>query len=157
MNQKEYQMSKRIVGVKFYKEGRNKSMDDIIKIFEKCPSEILNNLSDTTYYYTTDIDDLKKLDCVVVQGGNTITMVVVVEPNVTHKEGQKAFRNVIAKLSFSNSIMNIAAKANERKLINDIFTSLAIVETETSMHSKTCSLKNIKKAIEKLEKHYGQH
>ena len=157
MNQKEYQMSRQIVGVKFYKESRNKSMDNIIKIFESCPLEILNNLSDTTYYYTTDIDDLKKLDCVVVQGGNTITMVVVVEPNVTHKEGQKAFRNVIAKLSFSNSIMDIAAKANECKLIKDIFTNLVIVKTETNMHSKTCSLKNIKKTIEKLEKHYEQH
>ena len=157
MNQKEYQMSKRIVGVKFYKESRNKSMDNIIKIFESCPLEILNNLSDTTYYYTTDIDDLKKLDCVVVQGDNTITMVVVVEPNVTHKEGQKAFRNVIAKLSFSNSIMNIVAKANECKLIKDIFTDLVIIKTETNMRSKTYSLKNIKKAIEKLEKHYEQH
>ena len=150
-------MSRRIVGVKFYKESRNKSMDNIIKIFENCPSEILNNLSNTTYYYTTDIDDLKELDCVVVQGNNTITMVVVVEPNVTHKEGQKAFRNVIAKLSFSNSIMNIAAKDNERKLIKDIFTSLFIIKTETNMRSKTCSLKNIKKAIEKLEKHYEQY
>ena len=150
-------MSRRIVGVKFYKDSRNKSMDNIIKIFESYHLEILNNLSDTTYYYTTDIDDLKKLDCVVVQGNNTITMVVVVEPNVTHKEGQKAFRNVIAKLSFSNSIMNIAAKANECKLIKDIFTSLVIIKTETSMRSKTCSLKIIKKAIEKLEKHYGQH
>ena len=149
-------MSRRIVGVKFYKDSRNKSMDNIIKIFESCPLEILNNLSDTTYYYTTDIDDLKKLDCVVVQGDNTITMVVVVEPNVTHKEGQKAFRNVIAKLSFSNSI-NIAAKANECKLIKDIFTNLVIIKTETNMHSKTYSLKSIKKAIEKLEKHYGQH
>lgn len=150
-------MSKRIVGVKFYKESRNKSMDNIIKIFESCPLEILNNLSDTTYYYTTDIDDLKKLDCVVVQGDNTITMVVVVEPNVTHKEGQKAFRNVIAKLSFSNSIMDIAAKANECKLIKDIFTDLVIVRTENNIRSKTYSLKNIKKAIEKLEKHYEQH
>lgn len=150
-------MSRRIVGVKFYKESRNKSMDNIIKIFESCPSEILNNLSNTTYYYTTDIDDLKKLDCVVVQGDNTITMVVVVEPNVTHKEGQKAFRNVIAKLSFSNSIMDIAAKANECKLIKDIFTNLVIIRTETNMHSKTYSLKIIKKAIEKLEKHYEQH
>ena len=157
MNQKEYQVSKRIVGVKFYKDSRNKSMDNIIKIFESYPLEILNNLSDTTYYYTTDIDDLKKLDCVVVQGGNTITMVVVVEPNVTHKEGQKAFRNVIAKLSFSNSIMDIAAKANECKLIKDIFTSLVIIKTETSMRSKTCSLKIIKEAIEKLEKYYGQY
>lgn len=157
MNQKEYQVSKRIVGVKFYKDSRNKSMDSIIKIFESYPLEILNNLSDTTYYYTTDIDDLKKLDCVVVQGGNTITMVVVVEPNVTHKEGQKAFRNVIAKLSFSNSIMDIAAKANECKLIKDIFTSLVIIKTETSMRSKTCSLKIIKEAIEKLEKYYGQY
>ena len=157
MNRKEYQVNKRIVGVKFYKESRNKSMDNIIKIFENCPLEILNNLSNTTYYYTTDIDDLKKLDCVVVQGNNTITMVVVVEPNVTHKEGQKAFRNVIAKLSFSNSIMDIAAKANECKLIKDIFTNLAIVEAETSMRSKTRSLKNIKNAIEKLEKHYEQH
>ena len=156
MNQKEYQVSKRIVGVKFYKESRNKSMDNIIKIFESCPLEILNNLSDTTYYYTTDIDDLKKSDCVVVQGDNTITMVVVVEPNVTHKEGQKAFRNVIAKLSFSNSIMDIAAKANECKLIKDIFTNLVIIKTETNMHSKTYSLKSIKKAIEKLEKHYEQ-
>ena len=150
-------MSKRIVGVKFYKDSRNKSMDNIIRIFESYPLEILNNLSDTTYYYTTDIDDLKELDCVVVQGGNIITMVVVVEPNVTHKEGQKAFRNVIAKLSFSNSITNIAAKANECKLIKDIFTSLVIIKTETSIRSKTCSLKIIKKAIEKLEKHYGQH
>ena len=150
-------MSRRIVGVKFYKDSRNKSMDNIIKIFESYHLEILNNLSDTTYYYTTDIDDLKKLDCVVVQGNNTITMVVVVEPNVTHKEGQKAFRNVIAKLSFSNSITNIAAKANECKLIKDIFTSLVIIKTETSMRSKTCSLKIIKKAIEKLEKHYGHH
>ena len=150
-------MSRRIVGVKFYKESRNKSMDNIIKIFESCPLEILNNLSDTTYYYTTDIDDLKKSDCVVVQGDNTITMVVVVEPNVTHKEGQKAFRNVIAKLSFSNSIMDIATKANECKLIKDIFTNLVIIKTETNMRSKTCSLKNIKKAIEKLEKHYEQH
>ena len=149
-------MSKRIVGVKFYKDSRNKSMDNIIKIFESYPLEILNNLSDTTYYYTTDIDDLKKLDCVVVQGNNTITMVVVVEPNVTHKEGQKAFRNIIAKLSFSNSI-NIASKANECKLIKDIFTNLVIIKTETNMHSKTYSLKHIKKAIEKLEKHYGQH
>lgn len=157
MNQKEYQMSRQIVGVKFYKESRNKSMDNIIKIFESYPSEILNNLSDTTYYYTTDIDDLKKLDCVVVQGNNTITMVVVVEPNVTHKEGQKAFRNVIAKLSFSNSITDIATKANECKLIKDIFTDLVIIKTETNMRSKTCSLKNIKKAIEKLEKHYEQH
>lgn len=156
MNQKEYQMSKRIVGVKFYKESRNKSMDNIIKIFESCPLEILNNLSNTTYYYTTDIDDLKKLDCAVVQGGNTITMVVVVEPNVTHKEGQKAFRNIIAKLSFSNSIMDIAAKANECKLIKDIFTDLVIIKTETNMRSKTYSLKRIKKAIEKLEKHYEQ-
>ena len=150
-------MSRRIVGVKFYKESRNKSMDNIIKIFKRDPLEILNNLSDTTYYYTTDIDDLKKLDCVVVQGSNTITMVVVVEPNVTHKEGQKAFRNVIAKLSFSNSIMDIAAKANECKLLKDIFTSLVIIKTETSMRSKTCSLKIIKEAIEKLEKHYEQH
>lgn len=150
-------MSKRIVGVKFYKESRNKSMDNIIKIFESCPLEILNNLSNTTYYYTTDIDDLKKLDCVVVQGNNTITMVVVVEPNVTHKEGQKAFRNVIAKLSFSNSIMDIATKTNECKLIKDIFTDLVIIRTETNMRSKTYSLKNIKKAIEKLEKHYEQH
>ena len=150
-------MSRRIVGVKFYKDSRNNSMDDIIRIFENYPLEILNNLSDTTYYYATDIDDLKKLDCVVVQGGNTITMVVVVEPNVTHKEGQKAFRNVIAKLSFSNSIMNIAAKANECKLFKDIFTNLVIVKAETNTHSKTCSLKNIKKAIEKLEKHYEQH
>ena len=150
-------MSRRIVGVKFYKDSRNKSMDNIIKIFESYPLEILNNLSDTTYYYTTDIDDLKKLDCVVVQGGNTITMVVVVEPNVTHKEGQQAFRNVIAKLSFSNSITNIAAKANECKLIKDIFTSLVIIKTETSMRSKTCSLKIIKRAIEKLEKHYEQY
>ena len=150
-------MSRQIVGVKFYKESRNKSMDDIIKIFESYPSEILNNLSDTTYYYTTDIDDLKKLDCVVVQGDNTITMVVVVEPNVTHKEGQKAFRNVIAKLSFSNSIMDIAAKANECKLIKDIFTDLVIVRTENNIRSKTYSLKNIKKAIEKLEKHYEQY
>lgn len=157
MNQKEYRMSRRIVGVKFYKDSRNKSMDNIIKIFESYPLEILNNLSDTTYYYTTDIDDLKKLDCVVVQGGNTITMVVVVEPNVTHKEGQQAFRNVIAKLSFSNSITNIAAKANECKLIKDIFTSLVIIKTETSMRSKTCSLKIIKRAIEKLEKHYEQY
>ena len=150
-------MNKRIVGVKFY--------------------------SDTTYYYTTDIDNLKKLDCVVVQGNNTITMVVVVEPNVTHKESrnknmeyiikvfennpleilnnlkerQRVFRNVIAKLSFSNSIMDIAAKANECKLLKDIFTNLVIVKTETNMHSKTCSLKNIKKTIEKLEKHYEQH
>ena len=53
--------------------------------------------------------------------------------------------------------MNIAAKANECKLIKDIFTNLVIVKAETSMHSKTCSLKNIKKAIEKLEKHYEQH
>ena len=150
-------MSKRIVGVKFYKESRNKSMDNIIKIFESYPLEILNNLSDTTYYYTTDIDDLKKSDCVVVQGDNTITMVVVVEPNVTHKEGQKAFRNVIAKLSFSNSIMDIAAKANECKLLKDIFTSLVIIRTETNMRSKTSSLKSIKNAIEKLEKHYEQH
>ena len=150
-------MSRRIVGVKFYKESRNKSMDNIIKIFESCPLEILNNLSNTTYYYTTDIDDLKKSDCVVVQGDNTITMVVVVEPNVTHKEGQKAFRNVIAKLSFSNSIMDIAAKANECKLIKDIFTDLVIVRTENNIRSKTYSLKNIKKAIEKLEKHYEQH
>lgn len=157
MNQKEYRMSRRIVGVKFYKESRNKSMDNIIKIFKRDPLEILNNLSDTTYYYTTDIDDLKELDCVVVQGSNTITMVVVVEPNVTHKEGQKAFRNVIAKLSFSNSIMDIAAKANECKLLKDIFTSLVIIKTETSMRSKTCSLKIIKEAIEKLEKHYEQH
>ena len=150
-------MSRRIVGVKFYKESRNNSMDNIIKIFESYPLEILNNLSDTTYYYTTDIDDLKKLDCVVVQGNNTITMVVVVEPNVTHKEGQKAFRNVIAKLSFSNSIMDIAAKANECKLLKDIFTSLVIIRTETNMRSKTSSLKIIKNAIEKLEKHYEQH
>lgn len=150
-------MSRRIVGVKFYKDSRNKSMDNIIKIFESYPLEILNNLSDTTYYYTTDIDDLKKLDCVVVQGGNTITMVVVVEPNVTHKEGQQAFRNVIAKLSFSNSIMDIAAKANECKLLKDIFTNLAIVKVETSIRSKTCSLNNIKRAIEKLEKHYEQY
>ena len=157
MNQKEYRMSRQIVGVKFYKESRNKSMDNIIKIFESCPLEILNNLSDTTYYYTTDIDDLKKSDCVVVQGDNTITMVVVVEPNVTHKEGQQAFRNVIAKLNFSNSIMDIAAKANERKLIKDIFTSLVIIRTETNMRSKTSSLKSIKNAIEKLEKHYEQH
>ena len=157
MNQKEYRMSRRIVGVKFYKDSRNTSMDNIIKIFESYPLEILNNLSDTTYYYTTDIDDLKKLDCVVVQGNNTITMVVVVEPNVTHKEGQKAFRNVIAKLSFSNSIMDIAAKANECKLIKDIFTSLVIIRTETNMRSKTSSLKSIKNAIEKLEKHYEQH
>lgn len=157
MNQKEYRMSRQVVGVKFYKESRNKSMDNIIKIFESYPLEILNNLSNTTYYYTTDIDDLKKLDCVVVQGNDTITMVVVVEPNVTHKEGQKAFRNVIAKLSFSNSIMDIAAKANECKLIKDIFTDLVIIKTETNMRSKTYSLKNIKKAIEKLEKHYEQH
>ena len=157
MNQKEYQMSKRIVGVKFYKESRNKSMDNIIKIFESCPLEILNNLSNTTYYYTTDIDDLKKSDCVVVQGDNTITMVVVVEPNVTHKEGQKAFRNIIAKLSFSNSIMDIATKANECKLIKDIFTNLVIIRTETNMRSKIYSLKSIKNAIEKLEKHYEQH
>ena len=157
MNQKEYRMSRRIVGVKFYKESRNKSMDNIIKIFKRDPLEILNNLSDTTYYYTTDIDDLKKLDCVVVQGNNTITMVVVVEPNVTHKEGQKAFRNVIAKLSFSNSIMDIVAKANECKLLKDIFTNLVIVKAETNTHSKTCSLKNIKEAIEKLEEHYEQH
>ena len=150
-------MSKRIVGVKFYKDSRDKSMDNIIKIFESYPLEILNNLSDTTYYYTTDIDDLKKLDCVVVQGNNTITMVVVVEPNVTHKEGQKAFRNVIAKLSFSNSIMDIAAKANECKLIKDIFTSLVIIRTETNMRSKTHSLRSIKNAIEKLEKYYEQH
>ena len=150
-------MSRRIVGVKFYKESRNKSMDNIIKIFESCPLEILNNLSDTTYYYTTDINDLKELDCVVVQGNSTITMVVVVEPNVTHKEGQKAFRNVIAKLSFSNSIMDIAAKANECKLLKDIFTSLVIIRTETNMRSKTSSLKSIKNAIEKLEKHYEQH
>ena len=95
MNQKEYRMSRRIVGVKFY--------------------------------------------------------------NVTHKEGQKAFRSVIAKLRFSNSIMDIATKANECKLIKDIFTNLVIVKTETNIHSKTCSLKNIKKAIEKLEKHYEQH
>lgn len=131
-------MSRRIVGVKFYKDSRNNSMDDIIRIFENHPLGILNNLSYTTYYYATDIDDLKKLDCVVVQGGNTITMAVVVEPNVTHKEGQKAFRNIIAKLSFSNSIANIVAKANECNLIKDIFTSLT-------------------KAIEKLEKHYGQY
>jgi len=150
-------MSRQIVGVKFYKESRNNSMDNIIKIFKSCPLEILNNLSDTTYYYTTDIDDLKELDCVVVQGNSTITMVVVVEPNVTHKEGQKAFRNVIAKLSFSNSIMDIAAKANECKLIKDIFTSLVIIRTETNMRSKTSSLKSIKNAIEKLEKHYEQH
>ena len=150
-------MSKRIVGVKFYKESRNKSMDNIIKIFESCPLEILNNLSNTTYYYTTDIDDLKKSDCVVVQGDNTITMVVVVEPNVTNKEGQQAFRNVIAKLNFSNSIMDIAAKANECKLLKDIFTSLVIIRTETNMRSKTSSLKSIKNAIEKLEKHYEQH
>ena len=102
MNQKEYRMSRRIVGVKFYKESRNKS-------------------------------------------------------NVTHKEGQKAFRNVIAKLSFSNSIIDIATKDNECKLIKDIFTNLVIVKAETSMRSKTCSLKNIKKAIEKLEKHYEQY
>lgn len=156
MNQKEYRMSRRIIGVKFYKESRNKSMDNIIKIFESCPLEILNNLSNTTYYYTTDIDDLKKSDCVVVQGDNTITMVVVVEPNVTHKEGQKAFRNVIAKLSFSNSIMDITTKANECKLIKDIFTDLVIIKTETNMRSKTYSLKNIKKAVEKLEKYYEQ-
>lgn len=149
-------MSRRIIGVKFYKESRNKSMDNIIKIFESCPLEILNNLSNTTYYYTTDIDDLKKSDCVVVQGDNTITMVVVVEPNVTHKEGQKAFRNVIAKLSFSNSIMDITTKANECKLIKDIFTDLVIIKTETNMRSKTYSLKNIKKAVEKLEKYYEQ-
>ena len=95
MNQKEYRMSRRIVGVKFY--------------------------------------------------------------NVTHKEGQKAFRNVIAKPRFSNSIIDIATKANECKLIKDIFTSLVIVKAETSMRSKTCSLKNSKKAIEKLEKHYEQY
>ena len=95
MNQKEYRMSRRIVGVKFY--------------------------------------------------------------NVTHKKGQKAFRNVTAKLSFSNSIIDIATKANECKLIKDIFTDLVIIKTETSMRSKTCSLKNIKKAIEKLEKHYEQY
>ena len=150
-------MSRRIVGVKFYKESRNKSMDNIIKIFEYCPLEILNNLSDTTYYYTTDIDDLKKLDCVVVQGNNTITMVVVVEPNVTHKEGQKAFRNVIAKLNFSNLIVDKVTRADESILIKDILTNLVIVKTETSMRSKTCSLKNIKKAIEKFEKYYEQY
>ena len=150
-------MSKQIVGVKFYKKSSNKSMDNIIKIFESCPLEILNNLSDTTYYYTTDIDDLKKLDCVVVQGNNTITMVVVVEPNVTHKEGQQAFRNVIAKLSFSNLVVNKAIRADECKLIKDIFTDLVIIKTETNMRSKTYSLKRIKKAIEKLEKYYEQH
>ena len=128
-------MSKRIVGVKFYKESRNKRMDNIIKIFESYPSEILNNLSDTTYYYTTDIDDLKKLDCVVVQGNNTITMAVVVEPNVTHKEGQKAFRNIIAKFSFSSSIMDIAAKTNECKLIKDIFNKFTFISFGSYIHN----------------------
>ena len=157
MNQKEYRMSRRIVGVKFYKESRNKSMGSIIKIFESYPSEILNNLSDTTYYYTTDIDDLKKLDCVVVQGNNTITMVVVVEPNVTHKEGQRAFRNVIAKLNFSNLVVDKVTRADESILIKDIFANLISIKTKNKVGSKTYSFKNIKKAIEKLEKHYEQY
>ena len=53
--------------------------------------------------------------------------------------------------------MDIAAKANECKLIKDIFTNLVIVKAETNMRSKTYSLKSIKKAIEKFEKHYEQH
>lgn len=150
-------MSKRIVGVKFYKESRNKNMEYIIKVFENNPLEILNNLSDTTYYYTTDIDNLKKLDCVVVQGNNTITMVVVVEPNVTHKEGQRAFRNVIAKLNFSNLVVNKVTEVDESILIKDIFANLISIETKKKVSSKIYSLKNIKNAIEKLEKHYEQH
>ena len=46
---------------------------------------------------------------------------------------------------------------NINDIIKGIFTSLVIVKAKTSMRSKTCSLKNIKKAIEKLEKHYEQH
>lgn len=150
-------MNKRIVGVKFYKESRNKNMEHIIKVFENNPLEILNNLSDTTYYYTTDIDNLKKLDCVVVKGNNTITMVVVVEPNVTHKEGQRAFRNVIAKLNFSNLVVNKVTEVDESILIKDIFANLISIKTKKKVSSKIYSLKNIKKAIEKLEKHYEQH
>ena len=157
MNQKEYRMSKRIVGVKFYKESRNKNMEYIIKVFENNPLEILNNLSDTTYYYTTDIDNLKKLDCVVVQGNNTITMVVVVEPNVTHKEGQQAFRNVIAKLNFSNLVVNKVTEVDESILIKDIIANLISIKTKKKVSSKIYSLKTIKNAIEKLEKHYEQH
>ena len=150
-------MSRRIVGVKFY--------------------------SDTTYYYTTDIDNLKKLDCVVVQGNNTITMVVVVEPNVTHKESrnknmeyiikvfennpleilnnlkerQRVFRNVIAKLNFSNLVVNKVTRADESILIKDIFANLISIKTKNKVGSKIYSFKNIKKTIEKLEKHYEQH
>ena len=150
-------MSRRIVGVKFYKESRNKNMEYIIKVFENNPLEILNNLSDTTYYYTTDIDNLKKLDCVVVQGNNTITMVVVVEPNVTHKEGQQAFRNVIAKLNFSNLVVNKVTEADESILITDIIANLISIKAKKKVSSKIYSLKTIKNAIEKLEKHYEQH
>ena len=150
-------MNKRIVGVKFYKESRNKDMEYIIKVFENNPLEILNNLTDTTYYYTTDIDNLKKLDCVVVQGNNTITMVVVVEPNVTHKEGQRAFRNVIAKLNFSNLVVDKVTRADESILIKDIFANLISIKTKNKVGSKIYSLKNIKKTIEKLEKYYEQY